>query len=297
MILNAIVTATALMFVVDVGKAVAATVTPPTSQIDATLLATCAPTVDPSTMRRVIAVESGGNPLAININGGKLPRVPRDAVEAAQIAQTYIKAGYSVDLGLMQVNSRNLPALGYTVMEMFDPCNNLNAGATVLTNFYNGAKNAVNPNSQIALVSALSAYNTGDYRRGIENGYVARYFGASPKRSPPIVLTRTPPGGGDLARVEPGAPNPFTASTVVYIRKENPTMKETTQPVVSRSEADANAPGVQVEHTADQADANGAFRERAISEADAWESNAELGRNATGIVVNGKPIAAARGRP
>ncbi|HEX9497993.1 MAG TPA: hypothetical protein VF926_06345, partial [Mycobacterium sp.] len=32
---------------------------------------------------------------------------------------------------------------------------------------------------QAALEAALSAYNTGDFHRGFENGYVARYYGPS----------------------------------------------------------------------------------------------------------------------
>ena len=48
------------------------------------------------------------------------------------------------------------------------------------------------------------------------------------------------------------------------------------EPMISKSERDAQTPGVQVEHTADEAEANGAFKEMALSEADAWESNTDL---------------------
>lgn len=71
--------------------------------------------------------------------------------------------------------------------------------------------------------------------------------------------------------------------------------RETTLPVISRNEEDAGLPGVQIELTAEQAERNGAFEETAMSEEDAWESNTDLASdpNETGIVVGGKPGAAA----
>ena len=76
--------------------------------IPAALLA-CALNVAPVTLEAVIGVESGGNPLALNVNGlaGPQPRAGTPD-EAATIARRYIAAGYSVDIGLMQINSRNL---------------------------------------------------------------------------------------------------------------------------------------------------------------------------------------------
>lgn len=53
--------------------------------IPAALLA-CAPNVAPATLEAVIRVESGGNPLAINVNG--LPVQPAPAATAAEAAQT-----------------------------------------------------------------------------------------------------------------------------------------------------------------------------------------------------------------
>lgn len=63
-------------------------------------------------------------------------------------------------------------------------------------------------------------------------------------------------------------------------------------PVVSTSQEEMGTPGVQVEYTADQAEANGAFRETALSEGDAWAANADLAAdpNGTAIVVGRKPV-------
>jgi len=101
--------------------------------IAAALLA-CAANIAPVTLEAVIEVESRGDALAVHVNGQVAqPHRPADAREAAMLARNYISQGYSVNLGLMQVNNRNLPALGYTVEEVLnDPCTNIRAGGAVL---------------------------------------------------------------------------------------------------------------------------------------------------------------------
>lgn len=54
---------------------------------------------------------------------------------------------------------------------------------------------------------------------------------------------------------------------------------EKTLPVISESENDLKTPGVQVEYTPAEAEHMGAFQETAMSESDAWESNADLAAN------------------
>jgi type IV secretion system protein VirB1 len=136
----------------------------------------CAPNVAPATTSAIIQIESGGNPFALGVNGpiSKRPH-PRSAAEAAQLARFYIAQGYSVDLGLMQINSRNLRGLGYTVEQILDPCNNLRAGSWIISRGYAGAARRFGE-GQDALRAALSAYNTGNYEQGFKNGYVAKYY-------------------------------------------------------------------------------------------------------------------------
>lgn len=255
----------------------------------------CAPNVAPQTIEQIITVESSGNPLAINVNKGRLARKPSDAADAAALARDYIAKGYSVDLGLMQVNSRNLPRLGYSVEDMFEPCKNIAAGARVLTAFYAAAKPKY-ADEQSALRAALSAYNTGNFVDGFTNGYLAK-FGL--RAGQPIAATSVP------------ALNAYTAETAVFVRqlqqqKENAMNSNAVQAaqastsavradaVVSRAQQDMATAGVQVEYTATEADTNGAFEETALSEADAWAANADLAAdpNATAIVVGGKAIRA-----
>ena len=136
----------------------------------------CAPQVAPSTLMAIIQVESGGNPWAIGVNGPvQLPFKPQSKEQAANMATRVIRMGYSVDLGLMQINSRNLKGLGLTIEQVLDPCTNLKAGATILTRGYLGAAKTRGP-GQAALKAALSAYNTGNYTQGFHNGYVRKYL-------------------------------------------------------------------------------------------------------------------------
>lgn len=134
--------------------------------------------VAPETVDAVIQVESGGNPLAVNVNG--LPRSlripkPSNLDEAAQIAEAFIEAGYTVDMGLMQINSRNLGPLGLSVRSVFDPHINMRAGCSILAGNYDRAVGRFGAGQQ-ALLAALSAYNTGNFSDGFRNGYIRRYF-------------------------------------------------------------------------------------------------------------------------
>jgi type IV secretion system protein VirB1 len=140
----------------------------------------CAPNVAASTMEAIIRVESGGDPLAVNVNRVKVqPVMPKTASEVATLAKEWIARGFSVDLGLAQINSANLPALGLTVEQVLDPCTNLRAGATILADGYERAVKLHGP-GQRALQGALSEYNTGNAQRGFQNRYVQKYYGPVP---------------------------------------------------------------------------------------------------------------------
>ncbi len=183
-------------------------------------LLACAPNVAPTTLEAVISVESGGNPLALNVNGLSVQPPPaRDTREAAKVAASFIARGYSVDLGLMQVNSRNLVALGLTLQQVLDPCINVRGGATILTADYAEAART-RGEGQPALQAALSAYNTGDFYRGFANGYVAHYYG--PGGVPALTHSgREAVASGKMANPEIAQrpANPFTADTSVFVRE------------------------------------------------------------------------------
>ncbi len=142
------------------------------------LVEQCAPTIHPQTITAVIDTESDLNPLAINVNG--LPKseqpTPKTPEEAVRIATELLSQGHNIDMGLGQINSENVPRLGLTIKEIFDPCTNLQAAETILRGNYISALQRHEPGSP-ALNAALSAYNTGDEQKGMKNGYVQRVRG------------------------------------------------------------------------------------------------------------------------
>lgn len=138
------------------------------------LVQDCAPAVATDLMAAIVRTESGAKPFAIGINGDvHLERQPQTGAEAIVTAQWLLDQGYNVDLGLAQINSSNLEALGLSVPAAFDPCANLAAGATILLGNYQRALTRFSA-PQEALTAALSAYNTGSFTAGIRSGYVAR---------------------------------------------------------------------------------------------------------------------------
>lgn len=132
----------------------------------------CAPEVAPETLLSVARAESGFDPLTIGVNGRPHRAFhPTSPQAAVGLASRLIAGGANVDLGLTQINGRNLARLGLDLRSVFDPCSNLRAGARVLVDGYQASGGAA---PQVALQAALSRYNTGDPQRGHRNGYVAK---------------------------------------------------------------------------------------------------------------------------
>lgn len=171
----------------------------------------CAPDVAPETLISVARVESGLDPLTIGVNGGR-PRALHPSSKAAAVRQAgaLIAAGASVDLGLGQINSRNLGWLGVTLDDAFDPCRNLAAAAKVLaTNYVTAAPRL---DAQGALRVALSMYNTGDPARGFRNGYVQKVSAAAQYVVPALQAAAADPAPAarpaEPVRLAQGAPEP-----------------------------------------------------------------------------------------
>jgi type IV secretion system protein VirB1 len=140
------------------------------------LAAQCAPGVAPETIAAIVQTESQGYELAINVNGlSRKIAQPTSLAQAIDVSRFYVAKGYSVDLGLGQINSRNMKALGLTWETVFDPCTNVAAAGAVLAGNYHQVSAGLHP--QRALRIALSMYNTGSRSRGFANGYVAKVVG------------------------------------------------------------------------------------------------------------------------
>lgn len=148
------------------------------------LAAQCAPGVAPQTLLPIVQVESGFDSLAIGVNrrGGHVAR-PTSAEAAASTARALLASGANLDLGLAQINSRNLDRLGLSLEEAFEPCRNLAAGARLLGEAYRTTRRTT-ADPQMALRGAISIYNTGDRQAGHRNGYVAKVEQAARRLAP-----------------------------------------------------------------------------------------------------------------
>lgn len=140
------------------------------------LVRQCASSSDPTVLRSVARVESHFDPFALHNDTKRISVAALSVAAGAEQAKQWISRGYSVDIGLMQINSGNLSALGMTVEDALDPCRSLEAGASILSAAY--AQGATVADRQAALLIALSRYNTGNPLAGIANGYANHVISA-----------------------------------------------------------------------------------------------------------------------
>lgn len=128
--------------------------------------------IAPSIAHGIIDVESKGDPYAINVNAPNFAITKHaDKAEAVAYAENLIRLGFSIDMGLAQINSKNLESLNLTVSEVFEPCNNLTAMQKVFLRGYD-MRGDKGMSAKEKKVAALSRYNTGDKAKGVANGYV-----------------------------------------------------------------------------------------------------------------------------
>ncbi len=136
----------------------------------------CAPQIAQSTMQAIIQTESKGNQLAIGLNGRhKLKYQPLSQNQARNWVLYLETHGYNFDVGLAQINIKNIHKYGYRAVDALDPCINLKLASNVLKKSYFQARVKSGSDNE-ALVKTISAYNTGNYRSGIYNGYVQKVY-------------------------------------------------------------------------------------------------------------------------
>ena len=133
--------------------------------------ALCAPLVDSSTARAIVATESSFNPHAIGVVAGALQRQPRNIEEALATAADLRMQARNFSIGLAQINVRNLDRFGMSLADGFDACKNLQAMQTVLGECHERA-GASDDQAKLRLI--LSCYYSGNFTTGFRHGYVGR---------------------------------------------------------------------------------------------------------------------------
>ncbi|KFX78554.1 lytic transglycosylase domain-containing protein [Ralstonia solanacearum] len=168
-----------------------------------TLAQQCAPGVHPTTLQAVVRTESGYNPYAIGVVGGRLARQPKSRAEAVATAKALHAQGLNFSMGLGQVNKAHLARFSLNYESVFDACANLQAGARILQECYQRAVARLGADQ--ALSAAISCYYSGSFRRGfqVERGgtsYVQRVAANATTANPvldvvpaiPVVMDRPP---------------------------------------------------------------------------------------------------------
>jgi type IV secretion system protein VirB1 len=193
------------------GVPIVARATPIDPLAFASIAARCAPGVPAKTLEAVARTESGLDPWALHDNTTGLSETPASLDQAQADAVAWISRGDSVDVGLMQINSANLGALGLKARAALDPCASLAGGAAVLEAAYGGGTTTAE--QQVALLMALSRYNTGSPLKGIMNGYAHTVMvSAGPVPAPAMGASQTTP-----VLTDPNAPPAWNiAATGAY---------------------------------------------------------------------------------
>ena len=166
----------------------------------------CAPEIATEAVVPLVITESGGDPLQINVNKGPRVRV-RSVADGAALVRRYVAAGYTVDVGLAQINSANFARLGVTIEQAFQPCANLRLASIVLQHGYGLASRHYD--GLDAISATYSLYNTGTLTRGFRNGYVGRVWTAAATLGSvvappptPVAATTVSQGSRPIARAD-----------------------------------------------------------------------------------------------
>ena len=149
----------------------------------------CAPRVAPDTIEAVVRQESALHPYALSVNYPRraaralgfpngqfgLARQPRTREQALHWAHWFVRHGYTVSVGLMQINIEQAHNLGLAPSALFDPCTNIAAGGRMLADAFRGRANNLN-----GLADAFAVYNAGSVALGHKNGYAAGVVAKAP---------------------------------------------------------------------------------------------------------------------
>lgn len=168
------------------------------------LVEQCAPRVHPQTLTAIVQVESSGWDWTIHDNSSGLSYYDASYEASLARATALIRSGHdNLDLGVAQVNSRNLASLGENVASVLVPCRSIAAGAKILINcerraidHFGEAFAARYPSYTVRF--AVSCYNTGSLFAGAR--YVSKVLDAAISLWPTRLTAAAPP-----PRLQPAA--------------------------------------------------------------------------------------------
>ncbi|WP_208432950.1 lytic transglycosylase domain-containing protein [Bartonella taylorii] len=151
------------------------------------LLATCAPTIHPTTFPAVVMQKSQDYVYVIGFNDcHKLSHQPSTFQKEIATAEKLMHNCHNFDISLGQINVNNLELVCTSYSDLFDPCKNLKAAQVILTYCY---KQAVSKYSfeRTALQAALSYYKTRNFNGGFSTASVQKVSSHTGVKVPTLV--------------------------------------------------------------------------------------------------------------
>ena len=154
------------------------------------LAASCAPHVAPDTIQAIARSESAFRPYSLSINYPTrsarglgyananlyLSKQPKNKAQAIRWTRWFLNHGYTVSIGLLQINIEVAHSMHVRPRDLFEPCVNLTTGARILTANYAGQTHDID-----GLMRSFSMYNSGSPTTGIQNGYADTILKNAPK--------------------------------------------------------------------------------------------------------------------
>lgn len=145
--------------------------------IESAILLACLETdIDHELIRAIATQESAGVPTAFYINKWSMDQFKELSLEEAiMVSEKVIEDGFTVDVGLMGINSRNISRFELSVSQAFEPCMNIKLGERIISENIQHADD-MGHSGVDSIKAALSMYNTGSLHRGFTNGYVDKVW-------------------------------------------------------------------------------------------------------------------------
>ncbi len=129
-----------------------------------TLILACSLYANPDITYAMVQIGSAGDPLTVTTEG-KTTQF-KTANEATRYVQEQLMHNHPIEIGLMQLPNRWIPA-GVAVHDLFRPCKNLVSATEVLNQLHQRCVSAVAKNPHLTLQTCiLSLYKTGNTQQG-----------------------------------------------------------------------------------------------------------------------------------
>lgn len=170
----------------------------------------CAPQVEIGMFAAIAHLASDFKPFAITINGDyPLADQPQTKAEGIETAAALAADGMNISIGLTGLNFEDLPRLGISVSDAFDPCINLKTSGRLLTEYHAAATQAGSPHPAVEMLRAF--FGRGDIESGKNAGYAEQVLEAASQLDSIVSTITVGSPSQDSPEAELSVPSPEEA--------------------------------------------------------------------------------------